>query len=119
MSSQEKRLEQGVDILVATPGRLIEHMEQNNVSLANLEFLVFDEADRMLDMGFIGAIRVILEDIRTKPQTMLFSATSSAQMNALAADILRKPQRITVTPENSTASTVAHVVYPVDEDRQT
>ena len=118
MATQEKRLEQGVDILVATPGRLIEHMEQNNVSLANLEFLVFDEADRMLDMGFIGAIRVILEDIRTKPQTMLFSATSSAQMNALAADILRKPQRITVTPENSTASTVAHVVYPVDEDRK-
>lgn len=93
-------------------------MEQHNVSLANLECLVFDEADRMLDMGFIGAIRVILEDIRTKPQTMLFSATSSAQMNALAADILRKPQRITVTPENSTASTVAHVVYPVDEDRK-
>ncbi len=119
MSSQEKRLEQGVDILVATPGRLIEHMELNNVSLANLEFLVFDEADRMLDMGFIGAIRVILDDIRTKPQTMLFSATSSPQMNALAADILHKPQRITVTPENSTADTVSHVVYPVDEDRKT
>lgn len=118
MSSQERVLEQGVDILVATPGRLIEHMELKNLFLANLEFLVFDEADRMLDMGFVSAIRTIMADIRNHPQTMLFSATFSSQMNVLAGDILRKPKRISVSPENATADTIAHVVYPVDEDRK-
>lgn len=118
MSSQVKKLEQGVDILVATPGRLIEHLELNNVSLVNLEFLVFDEADRMLDMGFISAIQTIMSGIGTKPQTMLFSATFSTQMNKLANEILRKPQRISVARENITAETIAHVVYPVDEDRK-
>ncbi|PSU36184.1 DEAD/DEAH box helicase [Photobacterium lutimaris] len=118
MSSQEKKLEPGVDILVATPGRLLEHMELNNVTLANLEFLVFDEADRMLDMGFITDIRRIMGDIRNQPQTMLFSATFSAQMNKLAGEITRKPKRISVSPENATADTVAHVVYPVDQERK-
>ncbi|MGF1702898.1 DEAD/DEAH box helicase [Photobacterium makurazakiensis] len=118
MSSQERMLEKGLDILVATPGRLLEHMELGNVSLANLEFLVFDEADRMLDMGFITDIRRIMADIRSQPQTMMFSATSSSQMNTLAGEILRKPKRIAVSAENTTAETVAHVVYPVDEDRK-
>ncbi|UXI04183.1 DEAD/DEAH box helicase [Photobacterium sp. TY1-4] len=118
MASQEKKLEQGLDILVATPGRLLEHMDLNNVSLANLEFLVFDEADRMLDMGFIADIRMIMSDIRSQPQTMLFSATFSSQMNKLANEILRKPKRISVSPENATAETVAHVVYPVDQERK-
>ncbi|MGF1723514.1 DEAD/DEAH box helicase [Photobacterium nomapromontoriensis] len=118
MSSQERVLEKGVDILVATPGRLLEHMELKNVTLANLEFLVFDEADRMLDMGFVTDIRRIMADVRTQPQTMLFSATFSSQMNKLAGDILRKPIRISVSPENATADTISHVVYPVDEDRK-
>ncbi|MDX1301534.1 DEAD/DEAH box helicase [Photobacterium sp.] len=118
MSSQEKKLEQGLDILVATPGRLLEHLELKNVSLANLEFLVFDEADRMLDMGFITDIRTIMSDIRSRPQTMLFSATFSSQMNKLSTEILRKPKRISVDRENATADTVSHVVYPVDEDRK-
>ncbi|PSW06658.1 DEAD/DEAH box helicase [Photobacterium lipolyticum] len=118
MSSQEKKLEQGLDILVATPGRLLEHLELKNVSLANLEFLVFDEADRMLDMGFITDIRAIMSDIRSQPQTMLFSATFSSQMNKLSTEILRKPKRISVDRENATADTVSHVVYPVDEDRK-
>ncbi|QUJ70075.1 DEAD/DEAH box helicase (plasmid) [Photobacterium sp. GJ3] len=118
MSSQEKQLESGVDILVATPGRLLEHIELGNLSLSNLEFLVFDEADRMLDMGFIGDIRVIMNGIEGHPQTMLFSATFSSLMNKLAGEILNKPKRISVTPENSTAETVAHVVYPVDENRK-
>ncbi|GAD79909.1 DEAD/DEAH box helicase [Vibrio ezurae] len=118
MSSQERKLQAGVDVLVATPGRLIEHLELGNVSLANLEVLVFDEADRMLDMGFIGAIRSIMNGLSAHPQTLLFSATSSAQMNALAQDYLRKPKRIIVNAENSTASTVAHVVYPIEEERK-
>ncbi|EGA70554.1 putative ATP-dependent RNA helicase [Vibrio sinaloensis DSM 21326] len=118
MSSQQKALEAGVDVLVATPGRLIEHMDLNNVSLVNLEFLVFDEADRMLDMGFISAIENIMSGVATKPQTMLFSATFSAQMNTLATKILRQPKRVSVARENATAETVAHVVYPVEQERK-
>lgn len=118
MSSQERKLQAGVDILVATPGRLNEHLELGNVNLTHLEALIFDEADRMLDMGFISAIRTIMAGVSTHPQTMMFSATSSAQMNALAQEYLRKPKRIIVNAENSTASTVAHVVYPVEEERK-
>ena len=94
MSSQVRQLELGVDILVATPGRLEEHLEAGNVSIANLEFLVFDEADRILDMGFINAVRKIMLDVETSPQIMMFSATTSTQLNQLSVDILRKPKRI-------------------------
>ncbi|WP_159652267.1 DEAD/DEAH box helicase [Vibrio atypicus] len=118
MSSQQKALEGGVDILVATPGRLIEHLDLNNVSLVNLEFLVFDEADRMLDMGFISAIESIMSGVSSKPQTMLFSATFSAQMNKLAGELLRQPKRVSVARENVTADTIAHVVYPVEQERK-
>ncbi|MCV5223534.1 DEAD/DEAH box helicase, partial [Escherichia coli] len=86
MSSQVTALENGVDILVATPGRLEEHIEQGNVSVAHLEFLVFDEADRILDMGFIHAVRKIMLDVDTDPQIMMFSATTSSQLNLLAKD---------------------------------
>ncbi|MEZ8618156.1 DEAD/DEAH box helicase [Vibrio splendidus] len=119
MSSQVCQLELGVDILVATPGRLEEHLEEGNVSIANLEFLVFDEADRILDMGFINAVRKIMLDVETSPQIMMFSATTSTQLNQLSVDILRKPKRISVERENSTAATVGHVVYPVDQERKT
>ncbi|PMM02637.1 RNA helicase [Vibrio kanaloae] len=119
MSSQVRQLELGVDILVATPGRLEEHLEAGNVSIANLEFLVFDEADRILDMGFINAVRKIMLDVETSPQIMMFSATTSTQLNQLSVDILRKPKRISVERENSTAATVGHVVYPVDQERKT
>ncbi|XNH06026.1 DEAD/DEAH box helicase [Vibrio cyclitrophicus] len=119
MSSQVRQLELGVDILVATPGRLEEHLEAGNVSIANLEFLVFDEADRILDMGFINAVRKIMLDVETSPQIMMFSATTSTQLNQLSVDILRKPKRISVERENSTVATVGHVVYPVDQERKT
>ncbi|MEF1298101.1 DEAD/DEAH box helicase, partial [Vibrio parahaemolyticus] len=119
MSSQVSALENGVDILVATPGRLEEHIEQGNVSVANLEFLVLDEADRILDMGFIHAVRKIMLDVDTDPQIMMFSATTSSQLNLLAKDILRKPKRIEVERANTTAHTVAHVLYPVDQERKT
>ncbi|MGF1764376.1 DEAD/DEAH box helicase [Aliivibrio kagoshimensis] len=118
MSSQVRRLEEGLDILVATPGRLTEHMELRNVNISNLEFLVFDEADRMLDMGFINAIRNIMMAVNTAPQIMMFSATTSTQVNLLSNDILRKPKRISVDRENTTADTVSHVVYPVEEKRK-
>ncbi len=119
MSSQVRQLEKGVDILVATPGRLEEHLSEGNVSLAKLEFLVFDEADRILDMGFINPVRKIMLEVETSPQIMMFSATTSSQLNQLAGDILRKPKRITVDRANTTANTVAHVVYPVDQERKT
>ncbi|PMH44518.1 RNA helicase [Vibrio sp. 10N.286.49.B3] len=119
MSSQVRQLDQGVDVLVATPGRLEEHLEEGNVSISQLEFLVFDESDRMLDMGFINPIRKIMLDVESAPQIMMFSATTSAQMNQLAVDILRKPKRITIDRENMTANTVAHVIYPVDQERKT
>ena len=119
MSSQVRQLDAGVDVLVATPGRLEEHLEAGNVSIANLEFLVFDEADRILDMGFINAVRKIMLDEETSPQIMMFSATTSTQLNQLSVDILRKPKRISVERENSTAATVGHVVYPVDQERKT
>jgi len=119
MSSQVRQLDMGVDILVATPGRLEEHLEAGNVSISNLEFLVFDEADRILDMGFINAVRKIMLDVETSPQIMMFSATTSTQLNQLSVDILRKPKRISVERENSTAATVGHVVYPVDQERKT
>jgi superfamily II DNA/RNA helicase len=118
MSSQVRRLEEGLDILVATPGRLTEHMELRNVNISNLEFLVFDEADRMLDMGFINAIRNIMMAVNTAPQIMMYSATTSTQVNLLSNDILRKPKRISVDRENTTADTVSHVVYPVEEKRK-
>ncbi|MFC1236227.1 DEAD/DEAH box helicase [Vibrio sp. F74] len=118
MSSQVQKLKNGVDILVATPGRLIEHLDEKNVSLQNLEFLVFDEADRMLDMGFISSIETIMSGVSTKPQTMLFSATFSPQMNKLAAEMLNQPKRVSVAQENVTADTIAHVVYPVDQERK-
>ena len=116
--SQQRKLEAGVDVLVATPGRLLELLEKGSVSLVNLEFLVFDEADRMLDMGFAGDIKKVLACIDSQPQIMLFSATSSTQMNKFAGEVLNKPKRIIVDKENMTAETVAHVVYPVDEDRK-
>ncbi len=119
MSTQVRQLEPGVDILVATPGRLSEHLQEGNVSIANLEFLVFDEADRILDMGFINSVREIMMEVETAPQIMMFSATTSIQLNQLSTDILRKPKRISVDHENSTADTVAHVVYPVDQERKT
>ncbi|OBT15578.1 RNA helicase [Vibrio sp. UCD-FRSSP16_10] len=118
MSSQVQKLKNGVDILVATPGRLIEHLDEKSVSLLNLEFLVFDEADRMLDMGFISSIETIMSGVSTKPQTMLFSATFSPQMNKLAAEMLNQPKRVSVAQENVTANTISHVVYPVDQERK-
>ncbi len=119
MSSQVKRLEQGQDIVVATPGRLEEHLAEFNLSIKDLEFLVFDEADRILDMGFIQPVRKIMLDVESDPQIMMFSATTSSQLNTLAKTILRKPKRIAVEAENSTARTVAHVLYPVDQERKT
>ncbi|MFT5592242.1 MAG: ATP-dependent RNA helicase RhlE [Oceanicoccus sp.] len=115
MGGQERKLKAGVDILIATPGRLMEHITQCNVELSGAEFVVLDEADRMLDMGFIDAVGTIFKHVAKKRQTLLFSATISPAVNELAHKILNNHQEVRVTKQNATADTVKHVVYPVDE----
>ncbi len=118
MGRQIKQLEAGVDLLIATPGRLLEHIAQCNVELSQVEFVVLDEADRMLDMGFIADVQSLLELTSKKRQTLLFSATSSSSVNELAHKLLKQHQEIRVSKENMTAETVTHVVYPVEERKK-
>ncbi|GAX38495.1 DEAD/DEAH box helicase [Nodularia sp. NIES-3585] len=115
----QKRLLKGrVDILVATPGRLLDHVQQGTVNLSHIEFLVLDEADRMLDMGFIRDIRRILSLLPKKRQNLLFFATFSDKIKALATGLLDRPNMIEVARRNVTADTVAQKVYKVDRDRK-
>jgi len=118
MSGQQKKLRAGVDILVATPGRLLEHLSQCNVHLNDIEFVVLDEADRMLDMGFISDVQALLKQTPDKHQTMLFSATMSKAVNELAHKTLIKHKVVSVAKQNATADTVEHVVYAVEERRK-
>ena len=115
----QKRLLKGrVDILVATPGRLLDHVHQGTVNLSHIEVLVLDEADRMLDMGFIHDIRRILSLLPKQRQNLLFFATFSDKLKALAAGLLNHPKMIEVARRNVTAETVAQKVYQVDRDRK-
>jgi ATP-dependent RNA helicase RhlE len=116
MVPQTTALRRGVDILVATPGRLLDHVGQGNVDLSKIEFFVLDEADRMLDMGFIHDIRRVLKLLPSKRQNLLFSATYSREIEQLAVGLLRDPQRIEVAPRNTAAETVTQVVHPVARD---
>ncbi|MFQ3189906.1 MAG: ATP-dependent RNA helicase RhlE [Paraglaciecola sp.] len=118
MVGQSNKLKSGVDILISTPGRLIEHLELSNVNLANTEFVVLDEADRMLDMGFIADVQNILQYTAKKRQTLLFSATSSPAVNELSHKLLNNHTVLRVTKINTTAETVSHVMYPVEESRK-
>jgi len=118
LGGQSNKLKAGTDIVIATPGRLLEHMALNNLTLANTEYVVLDEADRMLDMGFIGDVTTIMEHTAKERQTMLFSATSSAAVNQLCHKILRNHKEIRVNKINTTADTVKHTMYPVEESRK-
>jgi ATP-dependent RNA helicase RhlE len=111
-----KALWSGVEILVATPGRLMDHMAQGSVNLSQVEILVLDEADRMLDMGFVPDVRKIAGRIPSTHQTLLFSATFSDQIRRLASEFLQNPQTIEVAARNSVAETVNQVLYPVGAD---
>ena len=115
---QIKRLRQGVDILVATPGRLLDHVEQKTLDLSKVEILVLDEADRMLDMGFIRDIRRIIALLPVRRQNLMFSATFSDEIKRLAENILKSPEVIQVARRNTTADNVSHVVHPVDHSRK-
>jgi ATP-dependent RNA helicase RhlE len=118
MGPQIDALRRGVDVLVATPGRLIDHMERRTVDLSGIEILVLDEADRMLDMGFLPAMKRILGVLPKQRQTLLFSATFADEIKQLATQFMRDPAEIQVAARNSVASTVTHRVHPVDGDRK-
>jgi ATP-dependent RNA helicase RhlE len=115
---QKKELVRGTDIIVATPGRLLDHMEQRTVDLSGVQILCLDEADRMLDMGFLPPLRRILKVLPRERQTLLFSATISDEVARLAADFTRSPQRVDVSAGQTMASTVTHRVHPVSEQRK-
>ena len=118
INPQKQKLIKGVDIVVATPGRLLDHVQQRTIDLSKVEILVLDEADRMLDMGFIRDIQKILKVIPSQRQTLLFSATFSREIKALAAQFLHQPSEIQVTPENTAVDLVSQIVYPVDKKRK-
>ncbi|MBR9868994.1 MAG: DEAD/DEAH box helicase [Oceanospirillales bacterium] len=118
MDGQQKKLKAGVDIVISTPGRLLEHVVQCNVSLAKAEFVVLDEADRMLDMGFIADVSTLLQQTSKKRQTLMFSATISPRVNEVAKQLMTPYETVRVAKLNATADTVEHVVYPVEEKRK-
>lgn len=118
INPQFKMLEKGVDILVATPGRLLDHVEQKTVDLSSVEIFILDEADRMLDMGFIKDIRRIMQLLPKKRQNLLFSATFSTEMKNLARTLLHKPEVIQATPQNTVSTQVENIVHPVDHSRK-
>lgn len=109
----------GIDVLVATPGRLLDHLRQGVLSLNQLSMLVFDEADRMLDMGFMDEITAVLKQVPRDRQTLLFSATLDAAIFSLSKTLLRDPKLIEVAKRNTTATEIEQVVYAVDADRKT
>jgi len=118
INPQKMKLIKGVDILVATPGRLLDHVSQRTVNLSTIDILVLDEADRMLDMGFIHDIKKVLALVPDKKQTLLFSATFSDDIKKLANKLLKSPALIEVTRQNAATETVNQVIHPVDKTRK-
>jgi len=118
MGPQMQALRRGVDVVIATPGRLMDHMQQRSVDLSGVEVLILDEADRMLDMGFLPALKRILAALPRQRQTLLFSATFAPAIKALAMDFMHNPQEISVSPANAVATLVSHQVHPVDASRK-
>ena len=118
MAAQIKALKQGVDILVATPGRLLDLQQQGFLDLSTVQILVLDEADRMLDMGFIHDVKKVLALVPKEKQSLLFSATFSQEIRDLAAQLLHNPQSIQVTPENTTVQLIKQVIHPVGRQQK-
>ncbi len=118
INPQTKALRAGVEIVVATPGRLLDHHQQGNLNFSHLDVLILDEADRMLDMGFIRDIQKILNLLPAKRQTLLFSATFTDEIKQLASKFLKDPATVQITPTNTAAELVRQVVHPVDRERK-
>jgi ATP-dependent RNA helicase RhlE len=118
IAPQKKALHGGVEILIATPGRLLDHLEQKTVNLSQVQILVLDEADRMLDMGFLPDIKRILAVLPKARQSLLFSATFSEEIRRLAKDFLRHPTMVEVAPRNAPADLVTHEVFEVPGTRK-
>ena len=118
IQAQIERLERGVDMVVATPGRLLDHAERETIDLSTVQFLVLDEADRMLDLGFIDAILKVAEYLPEDHQTLLFSATYSNSIKELADELLDQPKRIEVARRQITADAVTQTIYPVERSRK-
>ncbi|WP_431636273.1 DEAD/DEAH box helicase [Dyella sp. KULCS107] len=119
MGPQINALRRGVDVVIATPGRLIDHMQQRTIDVTGIDTLVLDEADRMLDMGFMPALKRIVNALpKQKRQTLLFSATFAAPIKALAMQFMTDPREVSVTPPNTVAPLVSHHVHPVDAARK-
>lgn len=114
--TQTNTLKKGVDILVATPGRLLDLMDQGYISLKDVEYFVLDEADRMLDMGFIHDIKKLLKQLPKERQSLFFSATMPKSIVKLSQEILRNPQRVSVAPVSSTAETIQQYLYTTNKD---
>ena len=118
MQPQIDNLRRGVDVLVACPGRLIDHLERGTAKLDAVEMLVLDEADRMLDMGFLPAIKRVVGRVPAQRQTMLFSATFEPRIRALAMEFMRDPAQVQVAANNTIAETITHRAHPVDGSRK-
>jgi len=118
INTQISNLRKGVDVVVATPGRLLDHLQRKTIDLSKIDILVLDEADRMLDMGFIRDIRKIFSYVPEDRQTLLFSATFSDDIRRLASSLLDAPTEIQVATRNTTADRVKQVVHPVDKSRK-
>ena len=115
---QITKIRRGVDVVIATPGRLLDHVRQGNIDLSRVEMFVLDEADRMLDMGFIRDIKQIIKELPTDRQNLLFSATFSKEIRDLANNLLNNPAEIQVATRNTTADRVEQLAYPVDKARK-
>ena len=118
INPQITTLKKGVDIVIATPGRLLDHINQKTINLSKVEFLVLDEADRMLDMGFVNDIKKVISLLPQQRQTLLFSATYSDAIKKLSQKFLRNPQLIEVARQNTSSEIVKQTVYPVDKARK-
>jgi ATP-dependent RNA helicase RhlE len=118
MNPQISKVKKGVDILVATPGRLLDLMQQGVLDLGQVQMLVLDEADRMLDMGFIHDVKKVLAVVPKEKQSLLFSATFSDEIRDLAATLLKNPQSVQVTPRNTTVQRITQVIHPVGRGKK-
>jgi ATP-dependent RNA helicase RhlE len=118
IGAQIKALQRGVDVLIATPGRLIDLMNQNKVDLKNVEFLVLDEADRMLDMGFLRDVKKIVKSVKEEKQTLFFSATMSREIEELTEKFLKNPKKVEITPQSTPVDKIEQCIFFVDRTKK-